>query len=522
MPYRFALSFRLRTILIVCALVVVSQVTSLFFFDYIMTQHSRRLISDELEAKTSYFKNILDRHADHLAKSTNLLVYDFAFKRAIATLESKTVRFALYNQKERLDADIIALVGSDRKFFVSTINKEQDGKSKNLSNLLAPMTDEGKQEFKGRIIEFEGKMYLINMAPVKTPETIAYLLTGLTIDKDLAQQMKKWVNADVTFAGIRETPKTSEIATFVSSDPDIKRPVLLAKLNSDLRSENTFGQKNRVLSKVVPVYQNGGLNVVAVLTKSWEQLFEKYTRYRPWLSVLTLFLILISIPLAIYLAYKVTRPVHRLVNASQRVAAGDYSTRVEIGQSDELGKLGDHFNHMVKALEEHDRVRFLAFHDTLTKLPNRRMLKAEIDDALARHQGKGIASSLLLIDLDNFKPVNDTYGHEAGDQVLQEIADRMRHVFGEDDEILARLGGDELAVLLHEQYDKEKVMKKADSLRQALNNPILLSNGKTVQLGCSIGVSISDASYDTSEWLRNADTACYAAKSAGKNQVNFA
>lgn len=163
---------------------------------------------------------------------------------------------------------------------------------------------------------------------------------------------------------------------------------------------------------------------------------------------------------------------------------------------------------------QHEREAYLAYHDTLTTLPNRNAILQKIPEAMARARRSERMFVIGMMDLNDFKPVNDTYGHAAGDVVLREIAMRLRAAVREIDTV-ARLGGDEFILLLEyiERWDDlEQVMERVLS---AITMPIVLVGGATVTLGASIGVTVYPLDDAEPELLlRHADLALYEQKSA--------
>jgi diguanylate cyclase (GGDEF)-like protein len=156
------------------------------------------------------------------------------------------------------------------------------------------------------------------------------------------------------------------------------------------------------------------------------------------------------------------------------------------------------------------RLQRLALHDDLTGLPNRTLLYERTERAL----GGGSLTALLLIDLDRFKEVNDTLGHDHGDELLREVGSRLSAVLRQGD-TLARLGGDEFAVLLADVPHRGAVAELADRLSRALERPFAL-RGVAVQLGASVGVALSpDHGTDVNTLVQRADVAMYDAKRAG-------
>src|SRR5207253_2633039 len=153
-----------------------------------------------------------------------------------------------------------------------------------------------------------------------------------------------------------------------------------------------------------------------------------------------------------------------------------------------------------------------AFHDSLTGLPNRALFRDRLDQALARAKRSGELVAVLLADLDGFKQVNDTLGHDAGDQLLQEVGRRFKHVVRDSDTV-ARFGGDEFALLL-EYVTEREVLALAERLLDGVGRPVVIA-GREVSLGASIGVVLDSGSGQSEELVRDADVAMYSAKDAG-------
>lgn len=159
-----------------------------------------------------------------------------------------------------------------------------------------------------------------------------------------------------------------------------------------------------------------------------------------------------------------------------------------------------------------------ALHDPLTNLPNRSLLKDRIEQALIRAQRNETSIAVLFLDLDNFKSVNDRYGHLTGDQLLIAVGDRLRQHLRASD-TAARLGGDEFVVLLEVKNANDPVMLVAERLRRALHVPLLLEPVPIV-LSVSIGIAISQVGQESAdELLHMADLALMNAKQSGKDQV---
>jgi diguanylate cyclase (GGDEF)-like protein len=165
------------------------------------------------------------------------------------------------------------------------------------------------------------------------------------------------------------------------------------------------------------------------------------------------------------------------------------------------------------------RIERLAFHDSLTGLPNRLLFSDRLAQALAIASRNKSFLAVCYVDLDGFKPVNDVHGHAAGDGVLKEIARRMQHFLRPSD-TACRLGGDEFVLLLTHLESPDAYRHVLDRAMLALTKPIAISSNKTVTLGASVGVAhFPIDGEDMETLLRNADKAMYQAKASGKNCV---
>ncbi len=170
--------------------------------------------------------------------------------------------------------------------------------------------------------------------------------------------------------------------------------------------------------------------------------------------------------------------------------------------------------------QSEERLQFLATHDGLTGLPNRALLQERIELALLRAQRYQQRIGVLFIDLDRFKIINDTLGHQAGDMLLQETASRLRECLRQTDTI-ARQGGDEFVVLVEDFTDQQYLVTVARKIMHALAQPFILMQ-QELYISASIGISAyPEDGVDIFSLLKNADMAMYRAKDDGKNTFHF-
>lgn len=170
--------------------------------------------------------------------------------------------------------------------------------------------------------------------------------------------------------------------------------------------------------------------------------------------------------------------------------------------------------------ESHSKIEQMAYYDALTQLPNRRLFKDRLEQALIHCLRSQENLALLYLDLDGFKNINDTLGHDAGDAFLKEVAARLTATLRAED-VVARLGGDEFSIILKDIRDSEAAGNVADKILHRIQDPIMVNN-RSIVASASIGITIvPDDGNNIEALLKNADMAMYRAKDKGKNNWQF-
>lgn len=241
-----------------------------------------------------------------------------------------------------------------------------------------------------------------------------------------------------------------------------------------------------------------------------------------WGSLLAILFALLGWLIAGYF----TRPLRQIAEAADRLSAGEISVIPELKSTREIETLCNSIRHLVESLTHQQNalgvMENLAHHDALTGLPNRVALESYLPRAQQHSQAHNNCLALFYLDLDGFKPVNDQFGHAAGDQLLREVAVRLRGCLREGD-LVARLGGDEflMVLLVPNNEALAQAQQVAERTLLALREPIDLGDNR-VQIGCSIGGALWPLdSSNMAETLELADQSLYRAKHAGKNCAMF-
>ncbi len=256
----------------------------------------------------------------------------------------------------------------------------------------------------------------------------------------------------------------------------------------------------------------------------------KETEVLTRLVLVALLLLLVTLWIVYRFCHHLFKPLQQLAEKSLRYGDGDRSVRFDMVQQGEIGQLGRALEQMRRSLEQsHHQTNQLAYLDNLTQLPNRHWFQQSLDNLLQHAQQRGQRLGVLFIDLDHFKEVNDTAGHEMGDLLLFEAAARLRNLLldldlsapDQEEVLLARLGGDEFVTLYPGLDDEEQAAGLARHIAEVLDEPFLI-DGRYFRISSSIGITVyPDDGLTSSEILKHADIAMYAAKQSGRNQYTF-
>lgn len=304
---------------------------------------------------------------------------------------------------------------------------------------------------------------------------------------------------------------------------------LVQSLNTNQQTRITYNGKP-VIIHTKPLANN--LNLLGVILES--EILDTSQELAKIILVITLLSILFVIFLVFFaLRQLILQPLSDLDAAAISIGKGNLDLNININNNDEIGSLAKSFMRMSKSLKQtHDEVNYTANHDGLTGLPNRFMFQEYLTRILLLAHANDQKVALLFLDLDDFKQINDTLGHQAGDILLQEMAGRLSATLRKSDnknskkynkatDLVARLGGDEFIILLNEVSGPFDATAVADRLLKSLREPLNIHDHQ-VYANCSIGITIfPDDGKDANELIKNADIAMYYAKSQGKNHYQF-
>ena len=327
-------------------------------------------------------------------------------------------------------------------------------------------------------------------------------------------------------------------AVTIDSDPDTSyfderdlHPLVRLALET---GADQIRQTRTLVEIALPVRDMASGNVLGVALVAVKRLPANGMLLAIWGRniVITLVLLVFCVPVTFHFAENFVRPIKTLTQTAHTVSAGNFEAPFPVERSDEIGVLARAYRDMVATIRNNmARIHELAYVDPVTHLPNRECFRQHFNSSMRAGDGTANRMSVLFIDLDRFKRVNDSYGHDHGDALLKEVAARLQRLLdrngGEIDcnaafaPLVARLGGDEFAVVLPAATKMTGICTLADQLVQCIEQPLEI-NGLTMTVGASIGVSTyPDDGEDYTAILKNADIAMYAAKRTGGNRACF-
>ncbi len=282
--------------------------------------------------------------------------------------------------------------------------------------------------------------------------------------------------------------------------------------------EYTNGMGERLTGLVVPFRELGwGLFIAENYEKAFSGLI--HARHRN-IIIISCFSVLMGI-VAYLLTRQIMVPLSALTRGAERVAEGDLDVRLPVGRNDELGFATTVFNEMVAKLKlSQTELEQLATTDPLTGLNNRKQVMTILQDHYEYYRRYKRVFSVLMLDVDHFKVVNDTYGHQAGDTVLKQVAE----LFNKNLRIVdsaGRYGGEEFIVILAESGMDESI-QVAERIRKAVASHIFIHEDQEIQVHISVGIGrVQEQDGHEQKVVTRADLALYRAKNEGRNRVFY-
>ncbi|MFV1466898.1 EAL domain-containing protein [Idiomarina sp. HB] len=457
--------FRTRLIIILAGLVAGALLVALAAVWIATENQLERSIERELSVSEKVFRELLDSRSTQLLQAAEVLTDDFGFKRAVSSKDRETIISALVNHGERIEAELMVLQTPDGKEIASShafdelrINPRAAGSNRELAVV-------------------EDELFQLVTVPVNAPNLIAWATLGFEVDSELAEELKSLANADISLW----LESSNDVLASSLSQPQV------SSLSENLTQSNgildAWLLNNDFAGNEVILNLDSGDAVHVVLTTSLSAATEEFTRLRWQIVLIAIAALVVAMLLAVIIARGVSRPLQQLSGAAKKLQQGDYSETNLSLNDDEFGKLADTFGSMRKAISEREqRISYQASHDHLTNLPNRRFFRKELEKLLHANN----SGCLLLLNIRQFRVLNDSVGQEIGDDILRQLSDRLRQCCA-NSTLLARVGGDEFAILYSFEQLAFELNSNVNQLEAFLKSPFKVGDSD-YRLAFNLGV----------------------------------
>jgi diguanylate cyclase (GGDEF)-like protein len=503
-----------RIVAVYLGLLVVIQAASYWFIEDSVDRNARASIRTELNTGEKVFLRLLQQNTYNLEQGTKVLAADYGFRDAVSSGDRETVLSALSNHGERINAGIAIYTDAQFQPVASTERAAEP--------FVAAVQRYARQSLTGgmqanQIEVINGQPYQIVAVPVKAPQVIGWVGMGFPVGDKLLKDMRTLSGLDVVM--MMRSPR-GDWAVSQSSLPRQRwLPVVQAWQTPNSNSGNDGVDLTLMISgdefsghQLVLPGSPGQPPVTALLLRSVDQALAPYGQLKFTLLVLTALGVAAFGVGGYVTARRITTPIRMLAGSARRLERGDYGAEVRVPSQDEIGDLAQSFETMRLAIQAREgEIRRLAYQDALTDLPNREQFRHDLRQAIDRYNDDGQPCAVMLLDMDRFKHVNDVLGHRFGDRVLRAVSERLRSDALSHTDILARLSGDEFAVLLP-ATGTASAKEVAARVQASFERPITLDD-HTVDLGAGIGIALCpDHGLEADALLSRAEVAMYAAK----------
>ena len=466
-------------------------------------RNARSQVAQDLDLDENVWRQLVEQRSERLQQSASLLAADFGFRSAVSSGDMETIQSALENHGNRIGATVTGLLNTNMHLVAISLALESESYGAVLTQVIPNMSPQ--QSKNSQIVVIEGTPYQFVMVPLRAPLLIGWVLMGFPLSQDLANEMKQLLSVDVA---VTVTGDGNGMAIPVSTLPT-ETVAELRKRGAVTELQTSDGT---LLTRPVSLPSVGG-EVRVLIFRSVDRVLEPYRQLQVLLAIITVAGVLLFVLGTGIVAQRLTTPLRSLLAATQRLSRGEYDVPLEhTDRTDEIGNLARSFDHMrVDIGTQQTEIRRLAYWDRLTGLPNRERFREAVVQAIAGSASTMQPLAVLTLDLDRFKHVNDVLGYAFGDRLLQAVAERLSLQVRSPDDMVARLGGNEFAILL-QHADAADAHYIAQRINQSFEEPLAFED-QTVDLSAGIGFACwpGDAG-DADTLLSRSEIAMYAAK----------
>ena len=473
-----------RFIVLTLLLLLVMQSLSFMVVENTVERYVTREVQESIKVAERVWENVLEQNHQRLEEGASVLAADFGFRAAVASRNQPTIASALKNSAQRIGASVAILL--DNQWHIKASSLEESASQKDIESLVTGILETRDASASAHPITlYNDQATQFVVVPVRAPRVIGYVLMGFAIEE-------RQMNAASDLSGVEIALLTR---TDQSSVPRIEASLdnIEGFLRQHIRSEYfaphfefnmLVGEDTYVTHMHTKAVVGGHISMAFMKSLNaasarFEELFNLYLIITVLGSVVFAFAIT-------WLSHRIVLPLRALTSATKALAQGNYDVTVTgAKRADEVGTLARNFDLMRSSVKsQSETISRLAYFDPLTSLPNRFNFRRFLLEAIQSGQHEHV--SVLTVNLDRFKQVNDVLGYEMGDHILKTTALRMLNASGVSSQQVARISGDEFAIMVYLSVTEASNLAK--QVIQLLQQPLDIEDTH-IDLSASIGVA---------------------------------
>ncbi|WP_221033068.1 adenylate/guanylate cyclase domain-containing protein [Actomonas aquatica] len=453
-------SFRATLLTVLLAAVAATQIAIYTMVAFVNHREARREIETDLEAAAIAFERVSSDHVRQLAISATAVARDYAFRQNFFTFleDAETLQSAMASARDRIDADLNAWVDLDGATITALPAAPDD-----LFAEIVLRADESEEARATGYIELDGELYVAAAVPIYAPTIVAWWVVGTRVDSTLASDLHAMTGVDVSFANTQGQITASSLEAPLREALTRQVPGLTM---DDSTMQQLSLQEQSILVRVRPVPLDSGGHLLTLLQYSLHEKLAPSRRLGRLIFFVSLGGIAVAAILGAGLARRLSRPVQALAHHTQLIAAGDYTTRLELNRRDELGDLAHAFNAMSTGLAERDQVR-----DLLDKNVSPEVA-AELMREGAALGGEEREVTILFADLRGFTTFAEDLPARDVVAQLNRYLDRMTAAIESAGGVIDKFIGDEIMALFGAPVSApdcaHRALQAAQAMRSAL------------------------------------------------------
>ncbi|MEE2024132.1 putative bifunctional diguanylate cyclase/phosphodiesterase [Alkalimonas mucilaginosa] len=401
-----------------------------------MKKDSQQQARQVLTVAANVFEQLLNERSQQLGQSVQVLAADFGFRQAVATSESATIQSVLENHGSRIEAQLVVLLDPQGNLLASSRRELSEDQ-------LSPLLQAAQQAAFSRhsaIFPLDGQAYQLVLVPVRAPNIIAWVGMGFVLDETLALQLKAITGLDISFIQY-QTGQEIHLLTSTLSNQSLSDLLPETIALTELTNDPSASQDQRYLTLSRPLEHADLWALLHLPNSRW---LQNYQSMRSQLVGIFGVALTVSLLAAFWLGRSITEPLQKLSKFARQLGEGKATPALPKARG-EVGVLSKTLNQMQQRLAERERLLIeQAEQDPLTGLANRSAAERWL-----KNYGRQQAGVLLLLNIRNFRHINDAFGLDTGDQLLQLLAERIRQL-APAPLFSARVGGDEFLLIYAE------------------------------------------------------------------------